>query len=162
MGIIDWGLMGFVAVNVLAAMSGAVFKPDAWYDALNKPSWNPPKWLFPIAWTVIFGLIALAGWTAYRAGGGFSGAPWAMAFYFIQLVFNAGWSAVFFGMRRPDLALVEVGFMFTAILITVILFFQVSAAAGWLMVPYLVWTGFAARLNHKIMVLNPRNATAEA
>ena len=162
MGIIDWGLMAFVAVNVLAAMSGAVFKPDQWYDDLNKPSWNPPKWAFPVVWTVIFGMIALAGWTAYQAAGGLGGAPWAFTFYGIQLALNAGWSAVFFGMKRPDLALIEVGFMFTAILVTVILFFQVSVAAGLLMLPYLAWTGLAARLNAKIIELNPRNRSAEA
>ena len=162
MGIIEWGLMAFVAVNVLAAMSGAVFKPDQWYDDLSKPSWNPPKWAFPVVWTIIFGMIALAGWTAYQAAGGLGGAPWAFTFYGIQLALNAGWSAVFFGMKRPDLALIEVGFMFTAILVTVILFFQVSVVAGLLMLPYLAWTGLAARLNAKIIELNPRNRSAEA
>ena len=162
MGFIDWGLMGFVVVNVLAAMSGAVFKPGAWYETLAKPWWNPPKWAFPVAWTFIFGLIAIAGWIAWLEAGGIGGAPWAFVFYGLQLALNAGWSAVFFGMKRPDLALVEVGFMFLAILITVILFFQVSATAGWLMVPYLLWTVFAARLNHKIMVLNPRPTAVEA
>jgi tryptophan-rich sensory protein len=162
MGIIDWGLMGFVAVNVVAAMSGAVFKPGEWYETLAKPWWNPPKWAFPVAWTMIFALVALSGWTAWLAAGGVLAAPLAFAVYLLQLALNAGWSAVFFGLKRPDLALVEVGFMFLAILINVILFFQISATAGWLMVPYLLWTAFAARLNHKIMVLNPRNATAEA
>jgi tryptophan-rich sensory protein len=162
MGIIDWGLMGFVALNVLAAMSGAVFKPGAWYESLAKPWWNPPKWAFPVAWTLIFALVALSGWTAWLAAGGLMAAPLAFAVYVLQLALNAGWSAVFFGLKRPDLALVEVGFMFLAILINVILFFQISATAGWLIVPYLLWTAFAARLNHKIMVLNPRNATAEA
>lgn len=157
MGIIDWGLLGFVAVNVLAAMSGAVFKPGAWYETLAKPWWNPPKWAFPVAWTFIFGLIATAGWAAWHAAPGLSGAPWAFFFYFLQLALNAGWSAVFFGMKRPDLALVEVGFMWTAILINTVLFFQVDATAGWLMVPYLLWTTFAARLNLKIMELNPRS-----
>jgi tryptophan-rich sensory protein len=162
MGIIDWGLMAFVAINVLAAMSGAVFKPDAWYDALEKPSWNPPKWAFPVVWTIIFGMIALAGWTAYRAAGGLMGAPWAFAFYGLQLVLNAGWSAVFFGMKRPDLALIEVGFMYTSIVVTLVLFFQIDTTAGWLLMPYMIWTGIAARLNAKIIELNPRSRNAEA
>lgn len=162
MGIIDWGLMAFVAVNVLAAMSGAYFKPGAWYDTLNKPSWNPPKWAFPVVWTIIFGMIALAGWTAYQAAGGLFGAPWAFGFYALQLALNAGWSAVFFGMKRPDLALIEVGFMYTAIVVNVVLFFQIDPTAGWLMVPYMVWTGIAARLNAKIIELNPRAQSAEA
>jgi tryptophan-rich sensory protein len=149
-------LMGFIAANVLAASSGAVFKPGPWYDGLAKPSWNPPKWLFPVAWTVLFGMIATAGWVAWRAAEGFAGAPWAFAFYFVQLALNAGWSALFFGMKRMDLAFAEVGLLFLAILATVIGFFAVSATAGWLMVPYLLWVAFAARLNHKIWKLNPQ------
>lgn len=159
---IDWTLMGFVALNVLAAMSGAIFKPGRWYDALAKPTWNPPKWAFPVAWTVLFAMIATAGWVAWRSAGGFMAAPLAFVAYVAQLGFNAGWSAVFFGMKRPDLALIEVAFMFASILLTVILFFQIDPVAGWLLVPYLVWTGFAARLNHKIMVLNPRTAESGA
>jgi tryptophan-rich sensory protein len=151
----DWTLLGFIALNVAAAMSGAVFKPGPWYDRLAKPSWNPPKWAFPVAWTALFAMIAVAGWDAWRMGGGFAGAPWAMGFYLLQLALNAGWSAVFFGMKRSDLALVEVAALFAAILVTVVLFFQIDARAGWLMVPYLAWVGFAARLNHKIMTLNP-------
>ncbi len=147
--------MGFVAVNVAAAMSGAVFKPGDWYEGLAKPSWNPPKWAFPVAWTIIFGMIATAGWLAWSAAGGFWGAPLAFALYGLQLALNAGWSALFFGVKRTDLALFEVGAMWLAILLNTIAFFQVDATAGWLMVPYLLWTTFAARLNHKIIMLNP-------
>jgi tryptophan-rich sensory protein len=162
MGFIDFGLLGFVAINVLAAMSGAVFKPGAWYESLRKPWWNPPKWAFPVAWTLIFAMIATAGWIAWLRAPGLMAAPWAFFFYVLQLALNAGWSAVFFGMKRPDLALIEVGFMFAAIFVTVILFFQIDPLAGWLMVPYLFWTVFAARLNHKIMLLNPRTREVAA
>lgn len=152
---LDLTLLGFVAANFAAAMSGAVFKPGPWYDRLSKPAWNPPDWLFPIAWTILYAMIAVAGWLAWEAAGGFAGAPWAFVFYALQLALNAGWSAVFFGMRRPDLALIEVAALWAAIVATVVAFAGVSAAAAWLMTPYLLWVSFAARLNHKIVRLNP-------
>jgi tryptophan-rich sensory protein len=152
----DWTLMGFIAANVAAAMSGAVFKPGPWYETLAKPSWNPPKWAFPLVWTILFAMISVAGWLAWERAGGFLGAPWAFALYGLQLALNAGWSAIFFGMKRTDLALIEVGGMWLAIAGATVAFFQIDALAGWLMVPYLVWTSVAARLNHKIMQLNPQ------
>jgi translocator protein len=155
MGGIDWTLLGFIAVNVAAAMSGAVFKPGPWYETLAKPSWNPPKWAFPVVWTILFAMISVAGWLAWLRAGGFWGAPLAFALYLAQLGLNAGWSAIFFGMKRTDLALIEVGGMLLAIVATTVAFFQIDATAGWLMLPYLAWTGVAARLNHKIMQLNP-------
>lgn len=158
MSFIDFGLLGFIAVNVLTAMSGAVFKPGAWYETLKKPWWNPPKWAFPVAWMIIFAMIAVAGWSAWKTAGSIGAAPWAFFFYFLQLAFNAGWSAVFFGLKRPDLALIEVGFMWTAVLINTVLFFMIDTTAGLLMVVYLLWTTFAARLNYKITELNPRRA----
>ncbi len=155
MGWIDWTLLAFIAANVAAASSGATFKPGAWYEGLAKPAWNPPKWAFPVAWTIIFGFIAVAGTVAYKAGGGFAGAPVAMALYFLQLVLNAAWSGIFFGMRRPDLAMIEVLALWGSVFGATIAFFAVDANAGWLMVPYLLWVTFAARLNHKIWRLNP-------
>jgi tryptophan-rich sensory protein len=152
---IDWTLIAFILVNVAAASSGAIFKPGRWYDALAKPSWNPPRWAFPVAWTVIFGFIAVAGAVAWDSGGGFAGAPAAMGLYFLQLALNAGWSGVFFGMRRPDLAMLEVIALWLGVFATTVTFFGVDPNAGWLMVPYLLWVTFAARLNHKIWRLNP-------
>lgn len=155
MGWIDWTLLAFVGVNVVAASSGAVFKPGAWYERLAKPSWNPPKWAFPVAWTIIFGFIAVAGAIAWRSGGGFAGAPFAMGLYLLQLALNAAWSAIFFGMRRPDLAMIEVLALWAAVAAATAAFFMVDPRAGWLMTVYLAWVTFAARLNHKIWRLNP-------
>lgn len=159
---IDWTLIGFIAANAAAAFSGSYFQPGAWYERLRKPAWNPPKWLFPVAWTILYAMVAAAGYLAHEAGGGVAGAPAAMALYALQLVLNAGWSAVFFGMRRPDLALYEVAALWLSILATTIAFFQISSLAGWLMVPYLLWVSFAARLNHKIWRLNPETARGGA
>jgi tryptophan-rich sensory protein len=152
---LDVTLLAFVAVNVAVAMSGAVFSPGRWYDRLNKPSWQPPKWAFPIAWTILYAMIAVAGWLAWRTAGGFWGAPAAFAFYAAQLALNAGWSAIFFGLRRPGLALVEVACLWLAIVGNVATFYAVRPEAGWLLAPYLLWVSFAFVLNLAIWRLNP-------
>lgn len=151
---IDWGLLGFAAVCTLAATSGAVFRPGAWYKALRKPPWNPPDWLFPIAWTVLYAMIAVSGWLVWRTAG-FAGAALPLAVYGLQLVLNAGWSALFFGLRRPDWALYEVILLWASILGCVVLFAPINADAAWLMVPYLLWVSFAAVLNLAIVRRNP-------
>ena len=154
-GWIDWSLIGFILIAFVAAMSGAGFKPGAWYAGLAKPSWNPPNWLFPIAWSVLYAMIAVSGWSAYQAAGGFAAAPVAFGAYFAQLFFNFGWSAVFFGMKRPDLGLIEVGLLWFSILINMMLFTAIDPSAGWLLLPYFLWVSFAARLNHEIWRINP-------
>jgi tryptophan-rich sensory protein len=151
---LDWGLLGFVAACTLAASSGAIFQPGGWYRNLNKPSWNPPDWLFPIAWTLLYAMIAVAGWLVWRTAG-FGGAGAALAVYFLQLVLNAGWSALFFGLRRPDWAFYEVIALWASILGCVVLFWPIHAGAAWLMVPYLLWVTFAAVLNAEIWRRNP-------
>ena len=158
MGWIDWTLAGFILVNVAAAMSGAVFKPGDWYKGLAKPWWTPRDWMFPVVWTLLFAMIAVSGWMAYRAAGGIAAAPWAFAAYFGQLALNAGWSAVFFGMKRPDLGLLEVAFLWLAILANVILFLMVDVTAGLMLVPYFLWVSLAANLTRAIWRLNPEES----
>lgn len=148
------GLAGFVAVTFVAASSGAVFKPGAWYFSLSKPSWTPPPWAFPVVWSILYLMIALSGWVVWRKDG-LAGAPLAFTAYGVQLVLNAAWSAIFFGLRRPDLALIEVAFLWASIAVTILLFWPLSETAAWLMVPYLIWVSIAAALNFAIVRLNP-------
>lgn len=115
------GLAGFVAVCLLAAMSGAFFRPGAWYLALPKPSWTPPNWLFPVAWSILYLLIAVAGWLVWRTAG-FSGAGLALGVYGLHLVFNALWSALFFGAHRIDLAFGDLVAMWLSLVGTIALF----------------------------------------
>lgn len=150
-------LLGFVAVNFLTALSGAFFKPGEWYRGLAKPSWNPPDWAFAPAWAVLYIMIAVSGWMVWREAG-FAGATLPLAVYGVQLLFNAGWSAVFFGLKRPDLAFVEVVGLWLSILATIIVFLPISTTAGLLLLPYLAWVSFAATLNFTIWRLNPVRA----
>ena len=148
------GLGGFFGANFAAALSGAFFKPGAWYDGLRKPSWNPPNWAFPIAWTALYTMIAVAGWLVWREVG--LGFP--IAVYAVQLVLNAAWSWLFFGLRRPDLAFAELVVFWLSIGATILVFAPVSALAAWLMVPYFAWVSFAGVLNWKLWQLNPARA----
>ena len=145
------GLAGFVAVAGVAASSGALFKPDDWYETLRKPFWTPPPWVFPVVWTPLYLMIAISGWLAWQAGG-LTTLPFA--FYAAQLVFNAAWSGLFFGLRRADLAFVDLILMWFAIVATLMGFAQVSEAAAWLLAPYLLWVTIAGALNLSVWRLN--------
>ncbi|MBX9760849.1 MAG: tryptophan-rich sensory protein [Beijerinckiaceae bacterium] len=149
-------LLVFIGVCFAAACSGAFFKPDEWYRGLAKPSWQPPDWLFAPAWTVLYIMIAVSGWLVWRQEGAFAAVP--LAVYGLNLAINAGWSAIFFGLRRPDLALVELCALWlcTALLIT--LFWPIRKDAALLLAPYLAWVTFAGALNLAIVRRNPRTA----
>ena len=147
------GLLGFFAACFAAASSGAIFKPGDWYEGLAKPPWRPPNWLFAPAWTVLYAMIAVAGWLVWRRAG-FAGAGTALAIYGVQLLFNAAWSGLFFGLRRPDLAFAELVLLWLSILATILAFAPIDATAAWLMAPYLAWVSFAGALNWSIWQRN--------
>jgi len=147
-------LLAFVAVCLLAALTGAVFRPGTWYDLLAKPSWRPPNWLFAPVWTVLYLMIAVSGWLVWRETG-VAGAKLPLTVYAIQLVLNAAWTPIFFGLHRPDLAFFEIVLIWLSIVATIALFYPVHAGAAWLLVPYLGWVTFAAALNFAIWSLNP-------
>lgn len=140
----------FVGVNFMAALSGALFRPGEWYFALAKPAWRPPDWLFGPAWSVLYTMNAVAGWLAWSAGG------WgvAMAIYLASLLFNAGWSAIFFGMRRMDLAFVWLIGLWLSVAAQIAAFAPLSPTAAALLYPYLAWVTFAGALNWTIWRMN--------
>lgn len=150
-------LLVFILANVMVAMSGALFRPGAWYASLNKPSWQPPNWLFGPVWSVLYAMIAVSGWFVWLEVG-LQGAGLAFAVYAAQLFLNAVWSGLFFGMRRIDLAMLEVILLWLSIVLNIIVFYPISAAAAWLLLPYLLWVSFAAFLNFVMLKLNPREA----
>lgn len=147
------GFLGFVLFVVAVASTGAMFKPGAWYQALDKPAWTPPNWLFPIAWTLLYFAIAVAGWLAWR-NAGFDAAGPAYAIYFLQLCLNAAWSWLFFGLHRMDLALLDMAALWIAIVANIVLFYAIQPLAGYLLIPYLIWVTYAAALNFKIWQMN--------
>lgn len=147
-------LIGFVGAVVVAALTGAVFRPGAWYKRLAKPDWRPPNWLFAPVWSVLYLMIAVSGWLVWREEG-FAGATLPLAVFFAQLLLNALWTPVFFGLHRIDLGFLTIACLWLAIVLTIGLFYTVSGVAALLLVPYLVWVSFAALLNYSIWRLNP-------
>ncbi len=150
------GLMGFFAVCIAAASSGALFRPGQWYESLAKPWWKPPNWLFGPAWTLLYISIAVSGWLVWRKAG-FAGAALPLAIYFVQLILNAIWSGLFFGLRRMDLAFGEVLMLWLSILAVILAFYPVHAEAALMLIPYLCWVSFAAYLNFTVWRMNPGN-----
>jgi tryptophan-rich sensory protein len=125
---------------------------DSWYPTLNKPPWTPSGATIGIVWTILYTFMGFAAWIVWRRGSGGRQRP--LAIYALQLLLNAGWSALFFGLRSPGLALLEIGILWLAILATSVTFWKVSKLAGVLMVPYLIWVGFAGVLNAFIWKMN--------
>ena len=125
-----------------------------WYKGLAKPSFNPPGWLFGPAWTVLYLLMAVAAWLVWKQGFGAAGVKLALAVFLAQLILNALWSVLFFGLRSPLAGLVDIIVLWVAILATIILFFRVSVTAGVILLPYIAWVSFAAVLNAAILRLN--------
>jgi tryptophan-rich sensory protein len=147
-------LAAFIIANAGAAATGALFRQGEWYRQLDKPSWRPPDWLFAPVWTALYAMITLSGWIVWRQAG-FAGAALPLTVYALQLILNALWTPVFFGLRRPDLALIEIVMVWASIVATIVLFHSISPPAAWLLVPYLAWVSFASALNFSIWLRNP-------
>ncbi|WP_431924108.1 TspO/MBR family protein [Micromonospora wenchangensis] len=147
-----WVLLGFgVAVAVAAAIGGlGVSGTRDEYASLQQPPWAPPGWLFGPVWTVLYALIAVAGWLVWRRVG-FGPVLWAWT---VQLVLNAVWTPLFFGAGRYGLAFAEIVLMWLAIAVTVAAFWRISRPAAALLLPYWAWVTFAAALNFSIWQLN--------
>jgi len=145
-----------VGVCFAAAAMGAAFtSPNVpgWYANLNKPSWTPPSWVFGPVWSLLYLLMGVSAWQVWRRTG-LRAALVPLALFGIQLVLNAAWSGLFFGLRSPGVALIDIVLLWCAILVTMIAFWRRSTPAGWLMLPYLAWVSFAVALNLAIWNLN--------
>ncbi|MCN0154911.1 TspO/MBR family protein [Salinispora arenicola] len=147
-----WALPGFgMAVLVAAAIGGlGVRDANAAYVGLEQPSWAPPAWVFGPVWTVLYAMIAVSGWLAWRRSG-FGPALWVWA---TQLGLNAVWSPLFFGAGQYGLAFADIVLLWLAIAGTVLAFHRISRAAAALMLPYWAWVTYAGALNLVIWQLN--------
>ena len=144
-------LAGFLLVTVGGGLAiGFVTRPGAWYAGLVKPSFNPPNWIFGPAWTVLYVLIAVAGWRVFEREPGSA----AMAVWAVALALNFLWSPVFFGAHRPGVALVVVAAMLATIIAFIAMTWRRERLAALLFVPYAAWTAFAALLNAAVWWLN--------
>lgn len=143
-------LLGWIVLTFLAPVAGAFTPPGAWYQTLNKPSWNPPPWIFGPAWTLLYLGMAVAAWLVWRRGGH----GHALRLYLVQLALNAAWTPVFFGAHQLGAAFIVIVCLWVAILLTLRAFWTASRPAGLLFVPYLAWVSFASVLNFTLWKLN--------
>ena len=139
-------LLIFIAIVAAAASSGALFMPGLWYASLNKPSWTPPDWAFPVAWTILYLTIAMAGWLAWRAGGWTA----AITIWGVGLVLNALWSYFMFGRQEIFSALIDVSGLWLATAAFAIAAWPLDYRASLLFLPYLAWVSFATALNFAV------------
>lgn len=152
-----WKLILAIVVCEGAGLIGTIFTTPAipgWFKTLNRPDFAPPNWLFAPVWTTLFLLMGIAAWLVWRRGLNEPGVKKALGIFVLQLVLNVGWSAIFFGLKNPGLAFVEIILLWLAIVWTVIVFARISKPAGWLLAPYIAWVTFASVLNFAIWRLN--------
>ena len=141
---------------VLVAVAGAwATVTDAWYRALRFPAWKPPDWAFGPVWTVIFALTATSGVLAWNADPAPGPRALVIAAFTANGILNIAWSVVFFRMRRPDWAVIEVAMLWLSIALIILTVGRVSLTAALLNLPYLAWVSVAACLNLTIVRLNP-------
>ena len=142
-----------IACIAVGFASSALAPRDDWYDALRKPIWTPPGWLFGVVWTVLYAMMGIA-LSIILARGRHRGVGRATTLFAIQLALNAAWSPVFFGLHSIDGALAIVVLLWLLLAWTVAAFWSVRDAAGVLLVPYWLWVTFATALNAAIWRMN--------
>lgn len=142
-----------LGIGVVGSLST---KPEiaGWYAGLAKPFWTPPPLVFPIAWTALYILMAIAFWRLWDRTAPSMGRSRAMTLFGVQLVLNAAWSPVFFGWHGIRTGLVIIALMVVAIAATIFSASRVDRIVGWLLVPYLCWVLYASTINAGVVALN--------
>lgn len=147
------GLPLWILLSFCPSLTTFWARPDAWYAALAKPAWNPPNWVFGPVWTTLYVLMGTAAWLVWRQGG-FAAQRTALLLFMAQLVLNALWTPLFFGLHSPGLALAEIIVLLVAVSATIHSFRRVSPLAAALLVPYLAWGCFATALTFTLWRMN--------
>lgn len=140
---------GVAALGGLATSSTV----DTWYQALNKPAFTPPDWVFAPVWSVLYAMMAVAAWRIWNRRQR-PGARAALLLFALQLALNLGWSLLFFGLIWPGGALVDIVLLLAVLALTIVAFFRIDRLAALLLAPYWAWTAFAAVLNGAIWMMN--------
>lgn len=143
------------AAAFVALLGGTLTDLGPWYQALNKPPWQPPGPAFGIIWTAIFAMAAASGVLAWRSARDTASREWVIGLFALNGFLNVLWSLLFFRLQRPDWALIEVGALWLSVLLPIVVFFRRSRLASLLLAPYLLWVTIAAVLNLEIVRLNP-------
>ena len=140
----------FGAIGGLATSSSV----DTWYQTINKPSFNPPNWIFGPVWSLLYLLMGIAFALVWHSTRGLQFKSKAYTFFAIQLILNSLWSIAFFGMQSPLFGIVVIATLLIFIILCIKSFLKINKTAAYLMVPYLLWVSFASILNVSIFILN--------
>lgn len=126
----------------------------SWYQTIQKPSWNPPDWIFGPVWTTLFILMGIALYFVWKSDAGVKIKNYALFLFAVQLVLNFFWSFIFFRQQEPGWAFLEIVILWLLILLTIFAFAKISNLSAWLLVPYISWVSFASILNYTIWRMN--------
>lgn len=143
------GLAGWLLLSFSAGAFGAFFEPGVWYESLTKPPWTPPNWIFPVVWPILYFCMGFAAWLVWEKAG-FNKARDGLTLFLVQLALNALWSWLFFGLHEVGTALADIILLWILILFTLLAFRIHSRLASLLLLPYLLWVGYAIALNFSI------------
>ncbi len=149
-------IISIIACVALGSIGGIATASsiDTWYANVNKPSFNPPNWLFAPVWTTLFTLMGIAAALVWHEGINNKTVKNALVLFGIQFLLNMIWSWLFFGMQNPKLAFFELILLWVFIFLTIRAFFAIKNISGWLLTPYILWVSFAGVLNFYIWQLN--------
>lgn len=134
-----------------AGVLGSIFTFSSiptWYATLDKPVFSPPNWVFGPVWTILYLLMGISLYLVWQK-------KKVPAVFWVQLALNALWSVIFFGLKNPVLAMLDIAVLWVAIYLTIKSFYSISKIAAYLLLPYLIWVTFASILNLSIVILNP-------
>ena len=146
----------FLLITFLSAFIGSFFTTksiNSWYQFLNKPSFAPPNWLFAPVWSILYFLMAISAFLIWKKKKEINVRE-ALMFYFVQLILNALWSIVFFGLKSPFFGFLEILILWLFIFLTMLKFYEIEKLASYLLIPYILWVSFAGILNFFILILN--------
>ncbi|KEO86117.1 TspO [Erythrobacter sp. JL475] len=147
-------IVAAIAAAIVAVLGATITDLGPWYQGLAKPSWNPPDWVFPIGWTLIYALNTAAIVSAWRAAPTPRVSDTVIGLFALNAFLNITWSMIFFRIQRPDWAFIEVLLLWLSILALIMYSWRVSKSAALLFLPYLFWVTFAAALNWAVVDLN--------
>jgi translocator protein len=148
-------LVALAACFAASAIGGLLTEPNlAWYATLERPGFAPPNGVFPVVWTILYAMMAVAAWLFFRAKGSDEDRKLGLIWFGIQLALNVAWSFAFFWLRSPGAGLLVILLLLVAIAITIVLFSRSSRGAALLLLPYLLWVCFATALNFAFWFLN--------
>ncbi len=149
-------LLGFIAASLAAGVVGMLLQGDAldaWYPSIDTPPYTPPSWVFGPVWTTLYVLIGVAAWLDWRQRDS-DRARAGLALFGVQLVLNAAWTGIFFGLRQPGWALVEILVLIATIVAWIAVTWKPARGASLLLLPYAAWVGFATAITAGVVVLN--------